>query len=315
METIRPHYSWSQHSLFKSSKLSFYKAYVLGEEKKSNIRFEKGKEFGKYKETGEIPHWVDDPLLEEVAEAIPDLDYKEQEITVDFFKGREDQKPDYYKPLLMYTDASKKDLTEFHEYKTGKTPWTQQKVNEHGQLDFYATGLYILSGQKVIPKCKLYWIETEDIEMTDGTIKVVYTGHVEEFEREFTEEEILATMIDILNTQREISEWDYNELELPEEKANRYIELLDKKAEIDAELNLIKLDVETQLLENGLEYAVAEAGKFSFTSRRSYSFSEELEELKDKYKTEIKKKEDLEKKTGVAKEYVNKSIRFTRNKK
>ena len=54
MKTNRPHYSWSQHYLWLKSKREFYKRYVLGEESKPNRYFGKGKELGRYLETGEI---------------------------------------------------------------------------------------------------------------------------------------------------------------------------------------------------------------------------------------------------------------------
>jgi len=314
MKTIRAHYSWSQQSLFKASKLSFYKTYVLGESKKPNIRFDKGKEFGRYKETGEIPHWVDDPLLEEVADQIPNLDYKEQEVLVDFFKDREEDKPEWYKPLLMYTDSCKKDLSEFHEYKTGKVPWTQDTVNKHGQLDVYAAGFYILSGQKVLPTCRLYWIETEDVPMTDGSIKIRYTGHVEEFERKFSEEEILASIMDILTTQETIDNWEYKELEIEQYLIDKYIKLSEEKVNAESEMNLIKLQVESLLLENRINYGVGKGGVFSFSSRKSYSFSEKLEDLQEKYKTEINKNKALEKKNGTAEISENKYLTFRKSK-
>jgi len=37
MKTNREYFSWSQYSLWKSSKKEFYKRYVLGEKSKPNV--------------------------------------------------------------------------------------------------------------------------------------------------------------------------------------------------------------------------------------------------------------------------------------
>lgn len=312
MQTIRPHYSWSQHSLFLSSKLSFYKKYVLGEETRSNIRFDKGKEFGEFKETGEKPHWVEDPLLETVAGLIPNLDNFEEKLEIDMFAGAD--APVWAKPILMFSDASMNDGTLVDEYKTGKVPWTQQLVDDHQQLDFYAMCYFIKSGQTTIPKFRLWWIETEDITAPNGDLLVRYTGHVECFEREFTEKDILNMMMKVMKTMQEIYEYEYEELELEDSLVDRYIELQDIIKEAEDELSTIKLRVETEINETGLKYAVAKAGKFSVSQRRSYKYSKDLSALKVKYDKEVKAKQSQEVKDGVAKESISESIRFTRSK-
>ena len=53
------------------------------------------------------------------------------------------------------------------EYKTGKTPWTQKKVDNHGQITVYDLGIYIKHG--IIPNNTLWWIPTEEDEF--GNIK------------------------------------------------------------------------------------------------------------------------------------------------
>ena len=315
MITNRDHYSWSQQSLFLSSKLAFYKKYVLGQEDRSNIRFEKGKEFADFKETGLIPHWVDDPLLETVAEAVPSYDRQEEKLIIDLFTGvPEDEKPPYAKPILMFSDSSNDDSSHVLEYKTGKVAWTQEKVDAHEQLDFYAMCYFIRSGQKIIPNFTLYWIETEDVELPNGDTSIRYTGHVEAFDREFSEKDILRIMMKTLATMKEIHEYEYLELELEDSFVNRYIELLDQQEKITSELGLMKLEVESKMMGDGVSYATGATGKFSVSNRTTYKFSKEVVDLKALYAKNIKKLEAIEKKDNIATSYSSSSIRFTRSK-
>jgi hypothetical protein len=50
-------------------------------------------------------------------------------------------------PLLAKPDTMKADMTAFKEYKTGQEPWTRKKVDESGQITFYATVLFIRTGK------------------------------------------------------------------------------------------------------------------------------------------------------------------------
>lgn len=321
MKTNREHYSYSQQSLFLASKLSFYKKYVLGEADKSNIRFDKGKEFANYKETGEIPHYCDDPLLETVGDLVPSLHHIEHKLLVDLFgedsspqRKEEDARPAWNKPILMYSDSCAEDFEEVYEYKTGKEAWTQEKVDQHEQLVFYAMLYFIKSGQRTIPKFTLWWIETEDVVMPNGETKVRYTGHVESFEREFTEDDILNIMMKTMRTMQEIHEWEYSELPLDDDFAARYSELLEKKDEIEKELNLMKLEVETQMNELNVNYAVSHYGKFSYTERKNYTYSKELTKELTESAAMLKAKQAEEVKSGRARASISRSLAFRRSK-
>lgn len=299
MVTNRTHFSWSQYYLWKKSKREFYKRYVLGEESKSNKYFAKGKELGRYLEKGEILHYSSDPLLETVGKLVPKLDLMEEEIKVDL-QGTK---------LLAYLDTSALDGEEFIEYKTGKIPWTQLLVDEHEQLDFYALCIYIRSKEIIIPKCKLIWIETEEVEK-DGESIIKYTGHVEEFIRKFTKEEIVKILAKILATLKEIDEYEYTELDLEEEFVNRYIELILKKKEIDSEISIMKLEVSTRLEAEGLNYASTDNGRFSISKRSNWSYSNKLNDYIDLIKQEIKEWQSKEKKEGIATVSYTESILF-----
>lgn len=300
METNRDYFSWSQYYLWKSSKLQFYKRYVLGETGPKLKAFDKGKEFGNYKETGDIPHWVSDPLLQQVGDDTPSLEIMEHELKVDIFDTT----------LLCYLDTCDLDLTNFYEYKTGKNKWTQSLVNKHEQLDFYAFCIYVMSNEEILPTCTLYWIETEEIEMPDGSSELRYTGRIEKFERTFTEEDMVNMGTKISMTLTEIKNHEHVELELSETLVNRYIKLAALEKKIKSELNIIKLEVHNNLKTNGVKYGLTSNGRFSISERKSYIYSSDLIVKETEYKTEIDKLKKQEKDSGTATVEISESLRF-----
>lgn len=87
-------------------------------------------------------------------------------------------KPDTFNPVN----------SAFREYKTGKTKWTQKKADNHFQLKYYATIIYL--NTKMIPAdVQLDWVETHDT--SEG---VQPTGRIESFPVKITLGDILKTM-------------------------------------------------------------------------------------------------------------------------
>ena len=97
------------------------------------------------------------------------------------------------------------------EYKTGKIPWTQAKVQKHDQLVFYATMLK-WEGKPVPEYCDLDWIETKETEQVAEDFwreqpKILdVTGRILSFRREFDEREIERMQDLIVQVATEISE-------------------------------------------------------------------------------------------------------------
>lgn len=97
------------------------------------------------------------------------------------------------------------------EYKTGKVPWTQAKVQKHEQLVFYATMLK-WDGKPMPEYCDLDWIETKETERENEDFwreqpKILdVTGRILSFRREFDEREIERMEDLIVKTAFEISD-------------------------------------------------------------------------------------------------------------
>lgn len=98
-------------------------------------------------------------------------------------------------PILSFIDSYDSVSGNFREYKTGKIPWTQAKVQKHDQLTFYATALKWSTG-KMPEYCDLDWIETKESKSESddfwrGSDKILnVTGKVVTFRREFDEREV-----------------------------------------------------------------------------------------------------------------------------
>lgn len=296
MKVNREYLSWSQYSLWNKSRREFYKRYCLGEESKPNKFFNKGNEIGNYLETGDIPFDCEDEMLQVVGDVVPKLDIMEDKLTVEIGNIK----------LLCYVDSGAADGTEFLEYKSGKKPWTQELVDDHEQLNMYALAYYIRSEQTVIPKCKLVWIETEETE--DG---LRYTGQVLQFERVFTEDDMVKMLSKILVTVQEIDEWEYNELELEDDLVDRYIEIQRLLSELKSESDTIKLEIQVQMDAEEMQYAVSTRGRFSKSKRGSWNYSKELVASKSVFDKDYKLKQKAEQKSGTAKQTFTESLRFS----
>lgn len=64
-------------------------------------------------------------------------------------------------PFAAYIDTYWPERVKFREYKTGKWPWNQKKVDEHMQLDVYSLCIQEKEGN-VDDECHLDWIVTRN---------------------------------------------------------------------------------------------------------------------------------------------------------
>jgi hypothetical protein len=292
--------SWSQYSLWTKSKREYWKRYGLGEDRSQNKFFEKGRELANALEYDDDGSFSSDELLSVVLENVPKLHYMEHKVEVELSNGEK---------LLSYLDSCDFVGWEFYEYKTGKEPWTQERVLAHEQLLFYALSLFIKSGRTTIPTCKLFWIETEQ---TEEGLK--YTGLVESFERNFSELEIETFEATLIKAIDDIEAFEYLELDLEDEVVDRYIFLQNSIKEMEDEIELIRLKIKIEMETEEVQYASAKNGKFMISESKKWTYSADLVDVATKFAKQIKIAQAQEQKDGSATCGVTKSLKFSINK-
>lgn len=156
MIPLRNHISWSQLLAWEKGEDNFYRTYILGQsfENKEMV-------FGKM-----IAEGLEGKIKCDEAEFckvyLPQMPNKEHLIRIDFDDV----------PLLVIMDAFDDKKLIIDEYKTGRTAWTQRKVDNHGQLTIYAMAVWKKYGK--IPNLRLFWIPTD----VNDNNEVVLTGEI-----------------------------------------------------------------------------------------------------------------------------------------
>ena len=188
----RKYLSWSQMNCWLSNPERYRREYFENSDKLDSRYLRFGKGMAKMIEEGKHK------------ELLPDLivyDSPEYEIRTEILGV----------PILSFLDTYDSKNNIFREYKTGKHPWDQSKVQKHDQLLFYATALKFATGN--MPEyCDLDWIETKE-----GTMEVDdfwreneniinTTGRIVSFHREFDEREITRMEDLIVKVAEDISE-------------------------------------------------------------------------------------------------------------
>lgn len=109
--------------------------------------------------------------------------------------------------LLGFVDSfDDKTCRELVEYKTGKTPWTQSKVDKHGQIDFYLAMNWIANGVKPEEvSVTLEWIPTQD--WINGTIRFAPPITVKRFKTKRTSGDIGRFLHRIKETRKEMERY------------------------------------------------------------------------------------------------------------
>lgn len=131
----RPYISWTQLNLWESDQDEYIRRYVFGEKGIVSDAMEFGKEFADVMENNLDS---DDPLINFCKVFLPRYKYSEKEISAKIGKIK------LYGKIDTYEDGR------FREYKTGRTKWTQIKVDSFGQITFYALMIWLNTGK--VPK-------------------------------------------------------------------------------------------------------------------------------------------------------------------
>lgn len=172
----RPYISWSQFDMFRKSPERYVAEYIENGRRLDTKYTRFGKNLHELIEKDEHKHLFPNLVVFKERE-------KEIKVTIHDI------------PILSRIDSYDPDTGSFRDTKTGKTAWTQVKVQKLDQLVFYA--MVIKHSTGVTPKeCFIDWIGTKDSTyMEQGGLhntqpKVQLTGEVKTFKREISELEI-----------------------------------------------------------------------------------------------------------------------------
>ena len=175
-------------SLFQRDPEEYKRIYILGEEQYTSYAMEYGSKIHKALETGKS----EDESIQSLCRLVPRYDTPEKRITA---------KIDDI-PLYGIIDSYNPKTNDFIEYKTGKTKWTQKRVDNHGQLTFYSMLIYITT--KKIPKnIKLIWLRTDGQDIT---------GDITEFDTTRDLKEVLKFTAKVKKVAKAISEMYHKEI-------------------------------------------------------------------------------------------------------
>ncbi len=186
----------SKRKLWKSSQNAYVERYMYDGKKFTTRAMALGKTVHNAIETGESTGVIEiDLLVSDLPRFEIGQDLREIEIHTTIKVGNEET------PVLGKLDRLKSDYTAFKDWKTGKNPWTQRKVDEDEQITFYVMLIWI--AKKIIPNdIEIVWIPTEEDE--NGQLKV--TGEFKRFHTHRTMGQVLNMMVDCRKVWKQINE-------------------------------------------------------------------------------------------------------------
>ena len=136
--TPREYLSWSSMSLLEASEDRWKDRYLYGKDFGTN----RGQAFGKIMaEALEHDEMTGDPLLDLVIAQIPKFEIMDKEFRAELKDGKETI------IILCKPDTMKVDMSALKEYKTSQKRWTRRQVDDNGQITFYVTGMYLITGK------------------------------------------------------------------------------------------------------------------------------------------------------------------------
>lgn len=158
-------------NLFERDPDAYVAQYIYGAGERTSTAMD----FGKRIAGGLEARATEDAGIERLRNLLPTFPKKEYEIRAGYSGV----------PLLARLDLFSPWRVHIGELKTGQYPWTQSRVNEHGQLRFYALAAWLK--YRRVPKVELYWAPTE---WHDNRLRL--TGEVRTFRAELTTEDLLS---------------------------------------------------------------------------------------------------------------------------
>jgi len=171
--TPREYISWSQLSAYETSPYQYAKRYIY-EDNPENPRMKLGRDVAEMLEEG-IEQ--EDKELEFFRTFLPEYPEKEYKIEGEISGIK----------ILGKLDGWDEKNLHIGEYKTGaKGTWNQKRVDEHGQLSFYALLVYLKYG-KLPKRITLHWLPTA-ITPEKG---LHLTGDIHHFETTRTQKDLI----------------------------------------------------------------------------------------------------------------------------
>jgi hypothetical protein len=171
----RPYLSWSQISLFERSPEWYAKKYLFAQEENQTDSMRFGKRFA---QALELQQKTGDDALDNLVSIFPKYPLREFQI--------EAQLDGVEVPLYGVLDAFDPETLRIGEFKSGRL-WTQEMVNESGQLKMYAL-LVWLKFQQLPSEVRLHWAQTQ---YTEGR-GIEFTGEVQQFEARISLEDLTS---------------------------------------------------------------------------------------------------------------------------
>ena len=176
IKTPRPYLSWSQLSLWEKSPFEYAKAYIYSDERVATNPFmELGKELAEALEKDEWGNG-ESPDIELARILLPS--YPEREVQLDGIVNGV--------PIRGKLDGFDRTKLRLGEYKTGRAPWTQTRVDAFGQLSFYAL-LISQNFGKPPATIHLHWVPSFYDEQGELKLK----GEVKTFKTERSTRDLL----------------------------------------------------------------------------------------------------------------------------
>lgn len=194
--TPRSYLSYSQMTTIHKSPKAYADTYIYGLKQRISRNMQYGSMMAEGLESEEA---TGDPMLDMMMAKIPKFEIMDKPV-VDTKHGIEIENPHdgkTYKipilkgqtqniPLLAVPDTAKADYSAFKEYKTSVRKWTQKMADESGQITFYATAIWIVTGK--IP---------EDIELVNVCVEYDQDGRLQPT-GEILRFKTKRTMVDII---------------------------------------------------------------------------------------------------------------------
>ena len=283
MKAVKGYYadgklSASQLALWDSSKASYIKHYINGEERFETKYMRFGSELHEVLETGASQ----DETMHFLSQTLPK--YREQELHLEAKTkiGKKDI------VLHGYLDGYEDD--KILDYKTGKGDWSVQDVADRLQFKFYSYLHLLVFGE--LPK-EIRVIHIKTGETVDG--RVYATGEVSEYVHVPTSQDVE----DVKKVIAEFLDWTPEE-SIPaefESDVQLLIELTQTQEQIKTQIDEIKSRIDAGLGMAGLDGIQDERINIYYSERKKYEYSEailEAEKAVKQAKKEFEKTAEFE---------------------